>query len=601
MSGARPRLGIVLTVFLLAAAPLAGRAAPAVPAGPVGGPIPRDARGLPLWRTRVWNDFPVRIELSSPAALAELLRRVPLADFDREQVRPRPGAGGLIFEPRVTDAELAALAAAGYVAARLPDREREGRQAIEAAWAAEAAKGGAALQYGDKGVYHTADQVGQILQQVAAAHPEIARYYSLGNSVEGRPLHALEISRDVGVEAPEPEVRLASTIHGNEPVQLENLLDLADYLTANYGADARVTGLVDSTDIHIVPCLNPDGLVAGLRDNAHGVDLNRNFPVPNGSIGDDGTYDEEPETIAIENHGAAHHFVVSETGHTGALVVNYPWDYTFTRAPDDSALVLLSLEYSSRNPPMFQSASFPDGIVRGALWYVIMGSLQDWSYQATGCVDLTIETSDVYMPPAGELDQLWIDNRESLLHLIAAARYGVRGTVTDASTGLPLAATVTVTGNAKPVATDPAFGDYYKLLPAGTYALTFAAPDHAPRTISGVSVVWGASTVVDAQLEPAVPVVPGFTLAITCEPNPFNGAAILRLRTSQAGRATLAVFDARGRLVRRLFDQQVASGDHPVPWDGAGDDGAPVPSGPYFARFDLSGAGTRTAKLTLAR
>ena len=44
---------------------------------------------------------------------------------------------------------------------------------------------------------------------------------------------------------------------------LENLLSLADTLTAGYGRDPVITALVDSTDIHIVPCLNPDGLAAG--------------------------------------------------------------------------------------------------------------------------------------------------------------------------------------------------------------------------------------------------------------------------------------------------------------------------------------------------
>ena len=487
-----------LTVALLAALLLAPASLPAAD-------IPLDGNGLPLWVPRVWNDFPVRIELADRAALAALLSRVPVASFDREQVAPAPTgtqSGRIVWQPRVTDAEAAALAAAGYALTRLPDVERRTRQDAEAAWAAQAAQGGTALKAGEKGIYHTQAQILAILQQEQTDHPAIARYYSLGNSVGGRPLNAVEITANVGTPAARPQVRLAANIHGNEVVQLENLLTLAEYLTNNYGTDPVVTELVDNTDIHIVPSLNPDGQVAGARENANAKDLNRNFPVPDGSMGDDLTWTEQPETILIKNHGAVHHFVLSEVGHGGALVVNYLWDYTYALAPDDAGVQQAALEYSQFNAPMYASSSFTHGITNGAAWYVVHGSLQDWSYQETGCWDFTIEVGTSMAPPASQLDAYWNDNRESLLHFIKAARYGVRGVVTASGTGEPLAATVTVTGISKPAVVDPAFGDYYKPLPTGTYELTFAAPGCTPRTISGVSTTWGTGTVLNVALDP---------------------------------------------------------------------------------------------------
>jgi murein peptide amidase A len=71
---------------------------------------------------------------------------------------------------------------------------------------------------------------------------------------------------------------LLAGIHGEEP---ETLL-LA----------RRLLERIDATDTAwaILPAANPDGLLAGVRQNAAGVDLNRNFPAASWSPGDSYTY-----------------------------------------------------------------------------------------------------------------------------------------------------------------------------------------------------------------------------------------------------------------------------------------------------------------------
>ncbi len=77
--------------------------------------------------------------------------------------------------------------------------------------------------------------------------------------------------------------------------------------------------------------------------------------------------------------------------------VNYLWDWTYTLAPDDAALIQMSLAYSTTNLPMY-NGSFPQGITNGADWYVATGTLQDWTYDQTDCIGATIEVSNTKWP-----------------------------------------------------------------------------------------------------------------------------------------------------------------------------------------------------------
>ena len=78
-------------------------------------------------------------------------------------------------------------------------------------------------------------------------------------------------------------------------------------------------------------------------------------------------------------------------------------------------------------------------------------------------------------------------------------------------------------------------------------------------------------------------------------PNPTAGASALSFALPQAGRASLEVFDANGRLVRTLVDGQLDAGAHHTEWRGTDNAGRPVASGLYYFRLSTpEGARRRT-------
>jgi protein MpaA len=88
----------------------------------------------------------------------------------------------------------------------------------------------------------------------------------IGHTVLGRPIEAVHFTPP-DYARPRPPALLFGAIHGDEAVTQLMLERLADELIE------RPPG----RETWIVPCLNVDGVLAGTRNNANDVDLNRNF------------------------------------------------------------------------------------------------------------------------------------------------------------------------------------------------------------------------------------------------------------------------------------------------------------------------------------
>ncbi len=145
--------------------------------------------------------------------------------------------------------------------------------------------------------FHDTEGLNALLRALAAAHPRLARVTTLGKSVEGRDLLALEIGNpDTGDNSRKPGFYIDGNIHGNEVQAAETVLYTAWYLLEMYGRVELVTKLVDERVFYLVPTINPDGRDAWFHEPAN-PHLSRGGRLPVDNDGD-GLLDEDgPEDI----------------------------------------------------------------------------------------------------------------------------------------------------------------------------------------------------------------------------------------------------------------------------------------------------------------
>lgn len=166
-------------------------------------------------------------------------------------------------------------------------------------------------------------------ERIQRTHPDIAKFYEIGRSVQGNPLFVLEVanrSRQAENES-RPGFYLDATHHGNEIQGTEAAMILARKVTSEYGKNATVTDWVDRYNLYINPVVNPDGNNLNQRYNANQVDLNRNYPYQHGAranmAGPHGA--SEPETQANVKFMRSRNLDIYLSLHTGT------WDFVVPR------------------------------------------------------------------------------------------------------------------------------------------------------------------------------------------------------------------------------------------------------------------------------
>jgi hypothetical protein len=217
--------------------------------------------------------------------------------------------------------------------------------------------------------YTGAGNIREEILKVATDHPGIATAVDIGKSVQGRPITAIRVSKDVArlKDGRRPAVIYQATQHAREWITPEMVRRLLHHYVDGYGRDAEITKIVDTTDLWFVPVVNVDGYDLtfqdgfrlwrkNVRDNngdgqitgQDGVDLNRNFPYKWGYDNEgssdaftSGTYrgpspGSEPETKAQTGlfKRLKPKYVLNYHSAAELLLHGVGWQ-SLTRSPDD--------------------------------------------------------------------------------------------------------------------------------------------------------------------------------------------------------------------------------------------------------------------------
>uniref|UniRef100_A0A915P0J9 Peptidase M14 carboxypeptidase A domain-containing protein n=1 Tax=Meloidogyne floridensis TaxID=298350 RepID=A0A915P0J9_9BILA len=329
--------------------------------------------------------------------------------------------------------------------------------------------------------YHNQKAMEEKMEEINKKCPNVTRLYSVGKSVEGRQLAVIEFSLHPGRhQTLKPEVKYVGNMHGNEAIGRELLIRLADYLCDAWrGAQRPIVELLNSTNIHIMPSMNPDGFELAYKT---------------------------PEVSSVGEWILSWPFVISANLHEGDMVANYPFDESrepmslsaYSKSPDDATFRYLAETYAKAHAHMAKNDHEPcdgtaqnnfarqGGITNGAKWYSVAGGMQDFNYLATNAFEITLELGCEKMPNPQQLPQFWADNKIALLEFIRLAHMGIKGIVQDSETGEPIPNAVVwvrnVTkngeekGNAiKHPVTTWITGDYFRPLIAGHYQIAVEA------------------------------------------------------------------------------------------------------------------------------
>jgi hypothetical protein len=300
--------------------------------------------------------------------------------------------------------------------------------------------------------YHDYGEMVAEINTLVASKPSIARKSTIGTSFEGRDMPLIKISDNVASDESEPEILFNAHQHAREHLTVEMALYLLHQFIDLYGSDTRITNLVNSREIWIVPDMNPDGGEYDIATGSYrswrknrqpnsgssnvGTDLNRNWAFQwgccGGSSGSTGseTYRgpsafSAPETTNLRNFvnsrvvGGTQQIKVNIDFHTYSELVLWPYGYTTANTTPT-----LNADAQSTFATIGRAMADSNGFTpeQASDLYIADGTIIDWMWGNHGIFSYTFELYPAsggggFYPPDEVIGAQTSRNRDAVLIL----------------------------------------------------------------------------------------------------------------------------------------------------------------------------------------
>ena len=114
--------------------------------------------------------------------------------------------------------------------------------------------------------YHHYDELNELLNVWASNYTKLAQVFSIGQTYSQKELLVMRLTSSLTVnddseydefQLLKPKFKWIANTHGDETVGRELMIALIYYLLLNSKSDSRISRLLSTTDIYVMPSMNP--------------------------------------------------------------------------------------------------------------------------------------------------------------------------------------------------------------------------------------------------------------------------------------------------------------------------------------------------------